>query len=114
MTEIIEKKMTAGVPFVLPFRVKRKDGSFKDITGIAARIQLREKSNRGKVLHQWDDDSDELTREDANGYVLLSLPPEFTNTQKFSEGYIDLLLLTSPQGMRSPTIKVKFHKGVTE
>lgn len=110
---MIEKQMTAGVPFVLPFRVKRPDGSFKDISGIAARIQLRDKSIDGKMLSEWADGAEEMTRDDVNGLVLLTLPATVTLAQTFKEGYIDLLLLTEPQGMRSPLVKIKFYKGVT-
>lgn len=109
---MIEKTLKAGEPFVLKFR-RKQSGVNASITGIAALIELREAKPDGKIIAAWNDESDELTRDDNGGLVVLTLPPSFTNTLKFTVAYTDLLLLTDPDGIRSDLIKINLHRGAT-
>lgn len=109
---MFSKTMIAGEPFVIRFKIRRNKMP-ADITGIPVKIQLREKSSDGPVIAEWEDGSSEITRDDVTGVVVLTLPPSYTNTQKFKEAYTDLLLMNDPEGLRSALIKVTLHRGAT-
>lgn len=109
---MLEKTMIAGEPLIGRFRVRRNKAPM-DITGMPVKIQLRDKSPEGPVISEWEDGSPEITRDDLNGLVTLSLPASYTNAQKFKEAYTDLLLMNDPDGLRSALIKVTLHRGAT-
>lgn len=109
---MLEKKMIAGEPFVIRFKIRRNKLP-ADITGMPAKIELRDKSPEGPVITEWDDASTEITRDDLAGLVTLSLPASYTNTQKFKEAYTDLLIMNDSNGLRSALIKVTLHRGAT-
>lgn len=109
---MLEKKMIAGEPLVARFKVRRNKAAM-DITGMPAKIQLRDKSPEGPVIAEWDDESPEITRDDLAGFVTLTLPASYTLVQKFKEAYTDLLLMNDPIGLRSALIKITLHRGAT-
>lgn len=104
--------MVAGEIFEVEFLVSINDVP-EDLTGYTAEIELRSRSTSGALIGQWDDNSPELTRDDALGSVKLTLTAEQTNQFIFASGFMDLLLLKDPAGRRSATLDITLDRGVT-
>lgn len=109
---MINAIMVAGEPFEVEFQITISDQP-EDITAYAANIELRDKSPSGKLLGSWSDSSPELTRDNANGKVVLLITASQTNTFSFRDAYMDLLLLNTAYGRRSAALEIELDRGVT-
>lgn len=109
---MIKADMVAGEAFGVDFEITLNNAP-SSIVGFAAKIELRDTSNEGKVIGSWDDSSPAITRDDANGILSFNIPASVTNQYKFNTAYMDLLLLKAPDGRRSATLQISFVRGVT-
>lgn len=104
--------MVAGEKFEIKFTFK-DSGVAQNLTGWTAKIDLRLSSEGGELIESWVDGYPELSRDDTNGIVRLTIPSSKTNKYKFNLGFMDILMLHEPDGRRSTVLSVQLKRGVT-
>lgn len=109
---MIKETMVAGEQFEIEFQVTLNNTP-EDINGFTAKIELRETSSSGKLLGAWTDASAEITRNNSQGIVTLTIPAAVTNAYTFRTAYLDLLLINSITGRRSAELQITLDRGVT-
>lgn len=111
---MIQALMVCGEPFEVFFQIKSDAVTPKPITGYAAKIELRNNRENGALLHSFDDNSPEISRDDAAGQVRLKISALTTSTLKFQKAYLDLWLSNEVDGVRSAVVAVTLERGVTQ
>lgn len=109
---MIKSGMIGGQPYIVDFWITGDDNSPLDLTGYSPHIQLRECLPAGPIIQTWETGASEILIE--TGHVQLTIPGSVTNTYDFPIAFMDLLLTSANDGMRSDTIQIALNEGVTK
>lgn len=109
----ITTNMVKGTEFKIKWEFRNDDDTPKDLTGYSVLVQIREYKWSEDYIVQYDENSSQITYDDAGGIVELEIPPTETDDFSFCSAYIDCLVYTTTDGDRSPSVEIVFDTGVS-